>query len=625
MKNFYYESSDIKLIPDDVLKFTSVVNLTVEKGNSAYFPDYLIILDEQGNILSFNNFEPENYYFLPKLIKGKNISDVFPDSIVKEITSAVSRTMQMNEVTDLEYTIPINSINRIFHGRFIPSGDNEIILMVRDVTKLMRAEEALEQTDLRFRSVWENSIDGMRLLDRNGNIVAANKAYSDLTGLKSEDYLGQPFPVVYKTSNDKETETSIIDFKDNFYKRSIKSFYETEAEFISGRSLSVEVFNVFIESSNEEALEGEVLLLTIFRDITERKKSENELRNSELRFRSIWENSVDGMRLTDADGVIVAVNNSFCHLTGYQEKDLTGNYYTDIYINKTDEEKKESLLKYKDKFKERKFQLTRQSRTNFILGKILDLEVTYSIIEYKSGEPLLLAIFHDVTERVRAEEELRKSETLAAIGRMAAYLSHEIKTPLASIRMNIDLIAPEIAMAKQKSLKIIQKEIKRLNKLLRNVLQFSRTQELHVVSVNVSGLLNSIKDLIEPQLKDKNIEFINRLGQSKVNGDYQKLQSVFLHLIENSIEAIDSSGTIELYAEEDEENDTTTIFIKDSGCGIKDDLGIFEPFYTTKHTGTGLGLAIAQRIIEQHNGDLRLHSSVPGETIFAIRFFNYGV
>jgi two-component system, sporulation sensor kinase E len=611
------------LIGDDYT--VKIDNITADQyeSNSPYLADFLLIVNVSGYIINFSRFS-SNSFISSDPAAGENLSDIFEGSICDEFMKRISDTVELNTYIDKEYTVPVGYINRIYHARYIPSADSTIVIMIRDITKLKRAEEALIQTDLRFRSVWENSIDGMRLLDMNGNIVAANKAYSDLTGMKTEEFLGRPFTTVYKSEPVEVKSEAIEQFKKDFSKRTFNKSFDAEAEFQSGKKLFLEVFNVFIESSQENALEGEVLLLSIFRDITERKRSENDLRNSEMRFRSIWENSIDGMRLTDSDGNIVAVNNSFCKLCGFSEEELTGELFTVVYTGKTDEEKVLSLHRYKENFSARNFSLIRHSRSNFRSDNVLDLEVTYSIIEYKEGEALLLAIFHDTTEMRKAEEELRKAETMAVLGRMAAYVSHEIKTPLASIRMNIELITkdPALSSSKQKSLHIIQKEIKRLNNLLKNVLQYSRNQELHLVDIYMPLLIKNVVDLLKLQLMEKNIDLKYYLEDINITGDYQQLQSVFMHLIENSMEAINNGGNIEIYGENNEEDGYKIIYIKDNGPGISDGKRIFEPFYTTKHTGTGLGLAIAQKIILQHNGELSLQSSSPGDTIFAIKFFN---
>jgi PAS domain S-box-containing protein len=460
------------------------------------YSDIMIVMDPDGIIKDYNILDYEKDKPVIPEIPGMNIRDLFDSETGQRITSAINQTGKDNPVSELEYVITVNSVNRIYWAKIFTASGYLVIMYLKDITRIKRAEEALIQTELRFRSIWENSIDGMRLLDMNGNIVAANKAYSDLTGINSGEYLGKPFTYVYSEKNGGHFPESLDEYRRRFSQRSFPLSFESEVEFRSGKCSSVEVSNVFIESG--EGLEAEVLLLSIFRDVTARKK---------------------------------------------------------------------------------------------------------------------------------AEEDLRKNEKLAAIGRMAAYLSHEIKTPLASIRMNIDMIFKDNSLSrqKQKSLEIIQREIKRLNKMLRNVLQYSRNYELIIVNINLHSMIKNIKNLLEPQLIEKHIEFSNDVGDVRINGDYQKLQSVFLHLIENSIDAVDNNGKISVYAEENDEDDYVRIFIRDDGTGIESGDQIFEPFYTNKNTGTGLGLAIAQRIVELHNGEIKLLSSRNGETIFVIKLYNYGI
>lgn len=111
---------------------------------------------------------------------------------------------------------------------------------------------------------------------------------------------------------------------------------------------------------------------------------------------------------------------------------------------------------------------------------------------------------------------------------------------------------------------------------------------------------------------------INKVSNFRIKGDYKNLQTVFMHLIENSIESTNGNGIIEVYSEIS--GNDYSIFIKDNGCGIKESEKIFQPFYTTKTTGTGLGLTIAYNILKEHHAELSLLKSEPGETIFQIKF-----
>lgn len=207
-------------------------------------------------------------------------------------------------------------------------------------------------------------------------------------------------------------------------------------------------------------------------------------------------------------------------------------------------------------------------------------------------------------------------------GKTAAMLAHEIKTPLTSIKMNIDMFCEDANLPehKKKSLLIIQKEISRLNKLVNTFLQFSGHNEMVLTKVNLYSLIEDVRLVLVPLLTAKQIHMINDTGVYSLIGDYDMLKSVFLNLISNSIDAVEKGGKIEISSRNDFINHVFSILIKDNGCGIENKGNIFEPFFSTKKCGTGLGLAISRKIISLHQGTLILLSSKPGETIFEISF-----
>jgi two-component system sporulation sensor kinase A len=379
-----------------------------------------------------------------------------------------------------------------------------------------------------------------------------------------------------------------------------------------GESFVVEISASLVN----DALGSRKAVICVFRDITERLNSELALKRSEEQFRSVWENSSEGMRLSDSEGKILAVNKAFCRLSGLEEQEIINRYFYELYNDNTASEKE----RYKRIFSESDLRKSHQAQFNFISGKVLDLHIIYSLITERE-QPILLSIFHDITEAKRSEKELRKSEKLAAIGKMAAYLAHEIKTPLASIKINIDMMSKTLNLPKdkQRSFNIIQKEVKRLHNLLKNVLQFSRQVDLVFMEINLHDLIESLKLLFDPVFAQNQIVFINRIpADILIIGDRQKLQTVFSHLIENAVEALPKRGRIEIFSEIIEDQNKAEIFVQDSGPGIINMQQAFDPFFTTKNSGTGLGLSIAQKIIEQHNGAIEIYSSVPGETIFKI-------
>ena len=250
-------------------------------------------------------------------------------------------------------------------------------------------------------------------------------------------------------------------------------------------------------------------------------------------------------------------------------------------------------------------------------------------VEYNSSDEIgeLSQAFNDmavsldknITERKKLEAEIIRSEKFAALGKMSAVLAHEIKTPLTSIKMNVDILNQTLSLQPEdkEAFQIIGKEINRLTELVKEVLQVSRTSPLKISNLNLRKFVDEIFHQVESESKQKQITFLNNTAVIEFAGDEDKLKQVFLNLIQNSIDAIEKTGTIRTSSQLSD--DYIIIRITDDGCGIEEPNNIFDPFFTTKVSGTGLGLSISQKIIEQHNGTFSLNSSRPGETIFEIK------
>jgi PAS domain S-box-containing protein len=328
---------------------------------------------------------------------------------------------------------------------------------------------------------------------------------------------------------------------------------------------------------------------------------------------------------TNKNGIISYINPAFTKTYGFEKDEVVGketpkiiqsglvdpNYYTEVWktlLNKR-EIKNEIVTKAKD-------------------GREIEIEETADLLIDEKGEATgFLTIQRNITELKNSGEEFRKLENLAAIGRMYALLSHEIKNPLASIKNYLDILfeADELSEKIKKPLVLVRDEVKHLNKLMKDVLEYSRPIDLISVEIDLNTLIEKVREPLFPILQQKHIKLINKIHEIKIRGDYINLQSVFKNLTENSIDALPIGGEIEIWAVVEKE--TYSIFVKDDGHGIINKEKIFEPFFSTKANGTGLGLSIVKKILEVHNGDIKLVSSEPGETIFKVIFpinFVYG-
>jgi len=223
-------------------------------------------------------------------------------------------------------------------------------------------------------------------------------------------------------------------------------------------------------------------------------------------------------------------------------------------------------------------------------------------------------IFSNITKIRQLEEEIRKTEKLAALGVMAAGLAHEIKNPLVTIKTFADLFPEKYndLEFRETYAKILNEEVNRINNLVEQVLLFAKPQILRIENINLIELLNSTISLLSFQFSDRPVKIIKNFPEKDViiKGDREKLKEVFINILVNSYEALENKndGIIDITLAENNKN--VEVIITDNGCGIKKEImdKIFDPFFTTKQKGTGLGLSIVLRIIEEHKGKIRIES-----------------
>ena len=274
---------------------------------------------------------------------------------------------------------------------------------VEDITERKRAELAVREAERRFRSIWEKSADGMRLTDKDGILRAVNAAYCRIVGMAEEELLGKVYIVSYREGED--VDRLHANYRENYRTRNIPEHMERRVTFKNGRSAILELSNSFVENDGQDPL-----VLSIFHDVSESRRAEEKLRNSEDRFRSIWEKSVDGMRLIDKDGITRAVNPAFCRLVGLSEAELMGRPYTEHYGQGEDAQAR--MARFQAEYQTRSIAEHMERRLVLHNGRAVDVELSISFVEVAGEDPLVLTVFHDLTERKRVEAALRESAFL---------------------------------------------------------------------------------------------------------------------------------------------------------------------------------------------------------------------
>jgi signal transduction histidine kinase len=262
---------------------------------------------------------------------------------------------------------------------------------------------------------------------------------------------------------------------------------------------------------------------------------------------------------------------------------------------------------------------TRRLKTGDLDHRIEDLQDEF-------GE--VASSFNEMAASLKKQmQELQRTEQLRVCGEMAAGLAHEIRNPLAGMKISIEVLLSELNLEQRDRevlLKVIE-QIRNIELLMKNLLSYARPVASQPVSFNVNKILEKTIYFIEKHpfvSGDSRKQVIKELDDQlpEIVGDPQQLQQVFLNLLLNAVEAIGESGNITVRTGYDMQAKTVSISIKDTGSGIAAELQekIFQPFFTTKGKGTGLGLAVSKRIVEEHGGNIKVANNRGGGVTFTI-------
>ncbi|HEY9166673.1 MAG TPA: ATP-binding protein [Candidatus Kryptonia bacterium] len=224
------------------------------------------------------------------------------------------------------------------------------------------------------------------------------------------------------------------------------------------------------------------------------------------------------------------------------------------------------------------------------------LAIEYAMI-YQFQEDKLKRLFH--------------ADKMMTVGELAAGAAHEIRNPLAAIRSTVQYLKKDLAGEKSKLADGIIEEVDRIDKIIKGLLSFSRISELHMEPLELNLVLEQTISLLDLEIKKHNIELVRdfRLADSRIKGDGAQLKQVFLNILLNGIQAMESSGCLSIItAESADQSGAIEVSVLDTGPGIPQaELArVFDPFYTTKENGTGLGLSISYGIISRHGGEIQI-------------------
>lgn len=363
-------------------------------------------------------------------------------------------------------------------------------------------------------------------------------------------------------------------------------------------------------------IKDEIFEYLVLHDISSRKSFHDIIHRSRERYQRIVQNSIDTIAVIYQNNWVF-INDSGVKMFGansYTEM-LGRNIYT--FLHPENHEQVRSFIEIVNSEK-KEVNFSKQSwytlQGNQVYTELIGIPTTYF------GEAAVQVIIRDISDRIKAEELMIKSEKLSIAGQLAAGIAHEIRNPLTAIKGFLQLFNDEFH-GKQNYFDIIFSELNRIELILSELLLLAKPSETKFKSKDIRTILRDVVTLLETQANLQNIqiniEFAN--DESIITCDENQIKQVFINLIKNSIDAMENGGSIFIRTMVTE--DSIYILFIDEGCGIPKSIldRIGEPFYTTKEKGTGLGLMVSYNIIENHRGEIKVDSKENEGTTFEIK------
>jgi PAS domain S-box-containing protein len=590
------------------------------------------------------------------------------------LKAALARTIEQDVPYEPEYRAvwPDGSVHYIAaRGRLVRhavSGKPERINgIIWDITDRKGAEEALRKSEANFRSVLENSRDAIYHLNvQTGRYEYISPSSEKITGFSPDELASQSI----------ETAHAMIYSDDMPAMRAalarLEETGQTEAEYRQ-RTKSGDYRWISNHMSLTRDGAGRPLYRDgNIRDITESKRAEEALKESEKRFRSLYENSLDGVMITCIDGSVLAANEKMCDLVGMTEREMIGAARGGIAVH-------DSNLEAALEERRRTGHFRGELRYRRKDGSQVPVEISSCVFEDSDGRVLTGTVVRDITEQKRAEEairkahdelelrvqerttelqqaydrlkeetaereqiegQLRQAQKMEALGTLSGGIAHDFNNILAAIIGFSELLEGHIAKESRdaRHLHRIMEAGIRGRELVRQMLTFSRKAEQEKKPLAVSSIVKETVKLLRATTPSTISVRVNAVSESAlILADPTQIQQVLMNLCTNAAYAMrENGGSLDIELSDHSVSPSNgdphgiapgryvKLIVRDTGIGMSSDImdKIFDPFFTTKKVGegTGLGLSVVHGIVKQHDGHITAESEPGRGSVFTVYF-----
>jgi len=607
-------------------------------------PDGIVWVDTTGKITLVNKKGFEITGFSEKDLVGKNFMDVealtqeskekILESFMKRIERIDTPPYEVGLVTKNGEVLPFElSASPIFEGDKIVG----IQAVFRDLKERKKTEEKLRESEERLRNLFESIKDPVGIfVGREGRLIEYNKAFKKMSGYADEELKNKPF-LDFVHPDDRAL--VLERYRTEYSEDELPLVYEIRAVNKKGEIIPLEI------SVSTYKVKGKVIGIEIIhRDITKRKQMEEELRESEERLRNLYESVPDALAVyVGREGRLIEYNKTFKKSFRYIDEDLKDKIFLD-FVHPDD--RALVLERYRTEYSEDELPLVYEIRGVNKKGEIFPIEISVGTYK-KKGRVIGINVMHrDITERKAMERKLQeyaehledmvkertrelkesqerliKAERMAAIGQLATMIGHDLRNPLSAIQNACYYVKTKIGASKDEKLRkmfeVVGKEINHANKIVNDLLDFSRVKKPELKKVD---LISSIQDAITQLKFPEKITLTKKFSEvPTIEADPYQLRRVFQNIALNGAQAMSNGG--ELTVSTRKNGDFVEVAFTDTGVGIpEENMGkLFTPLFTTKAQGVGLGLAICKNLVEGHNGKIEVKSKVGEGSAFTVK------
>lgn len=592
--------------------------------------DAIIGKDLDCRITSWNKGAEQMYGHSAQEAVGQKISILAPAGRAHEMQHIIQELKAGSPIRNFE-TVRMAKSGKLIQVSLTVSpvldSDGTVIgasSIARDITAQKLVEEALRRAS--ETSIYASPVP-IIAVDAQSRVTMWNPAAEELFGWSEGDVAGKPNPII---PSDQLTEAA-----------------QLHARLLSGETLrGVEVLRqkpdgslVTISLSAapiRDASRRVKGILGFMADITDQKRAEEALRHAEEKYRTIFENAVEGIYQTTPSGQYISANPALARMLGFDSPEELINARHDIQTQEY--VKPEKRTEFVNTMRERGVAQNFEYEAYRKDGKIIWVSENARVVRDSEGQILYFeGTVEDITHRRELEQQLRQMQKIEAIGRLAGGVAHDFNNILMAISSYAELLETKLSdQNARRYASEIAKATDRGSALTEGLLTFSRKQVLSPKVLELNTLITEETRMLK-RLIPENIElkFIAGANIGRVKADPSQMQQVLMNLIINARDAMPNGGRLVIEtsnAELDSDDGSVAnqaqaekyvmIAVNDNGCGMSAETKshIFEPFFTTKgqDKGTGLGLAIVFGIVKQSGGQIFVHSEVDVGTSFKV-------